>query len=307
MSLLKGLPRPPPGNSGWPWTEESPLMFSKGSKGSSLPKISIVTPSYNQGDFLEETIRSILLQDYPNIEYIIIDGGSTDNSISIIKTYEQWLTYWQSEKDAGQADAINRGFSKATGDLVGWVNSDDYLLPNCLNTVVDLYLQNDDAVAWVGACDERDRNGRFIRTFYPNVGNKKDFADWYKNAYISQPSCFFRLDTFQKIGGLNNNLNFVLDVELWMKMSAVGTFATTDKTLSVSRIYPEIKSYQDAAMREAEHIAICIACGERDVAKLRLNRYRLSSLSELMLNMAWWSIPILLFKKVCRYLGRVLN
>ena len=100
--------------------------------GRSWPKISIVTPSYNQGEFLEETIRAVLLQNYPNLEYFIMDGGSTDNSVEIIKTYKPWLTYWVSEKDKGQADAINKGFERVTGDILAWLNSDDTYEPDIL-------------------------------------------------------------------------------------------------------------------------------------------------------------------------------
>ena len=110
MGLISQLPPPPPDRTGWPWTEESPRLPSHMPDGSKWPKISIVTPSYNQGKFIEKTIRSVLLQNYTNLEYIIMDGGSTDESVEIIKKYKPWLTHWGSEKDEGQSDAINRGF-----------------------------------------------------------------------------------------------------------------------------------------------------------------------------------------------------
>ena len=103
---------------GWPWSEESSFLSKLKSDGSEWPRITIVTPSYNQGRFIEETIRSVLLQNYPNLEYIIIDGGSNDNTLEIIKKYEPWITYWISEPDKGQSDAINKGFQKATGYMV---------------------------------------------------------------------------------------------------------------------------------------------------------------------------------------------
>jgi len=125
---LSDLPKPPKGKTGWPWTDETEQLPVKMSDGSDWPKISIVTSNYNYGHFIEETIRSVLLQGYPNLEYIIVDGGSTDNSVEIIKKYEPWLTYWVSEKDNGQASAINKGFSNASGEIYSWINSDDLLL-----------------------------------------------------------------------------------------------------------------------------------------------------------------------------------
>src|SRR5450759_2806690 len=107
-------------------------------------KISVITPSYNQGQFLEETILSVINQNYPNLEYFIIDGGSTDNSIEIIKKYEKHLTYWVSEKDNGQAHAINKGFKKATGDIVCWINSDDLLIQGAINTISNYFSRNPD-------------------------------------------------------------------------------------------------------------------------------------------------------------------
>jgi glycosyltransferase involved in cell wall biosynthesis len=132
---LAELPPRPPGKTGWPWTVESPLLPPARPDGSPWPRISIVTPSYNQGQFIEETIRSVLLQGYPDLEYIIIDGGSTDQSVEIIKKYEPWLTYWVSEKDRGQAHAINKGLAASSGKIFQWVNSDDILLISALREI----------------------------------------------------------------------------------------------------------------------------------------------------------------------------
>src|SRR5881392_2746444 len=122
---LVDLPAPPRGKTGWPWTAEAPSLPPLLPNCISWPRISIVTPSFNQGQYIEETIRSVLLQGYPNLEYVIIDGGGTDNTGEIIKKYEPWITYWESEKDRGQSHALNKGFKKATGDILAWLCSDD--------------------------------------------------------------------------------------------------------------------------------------------------------------------------------------
>src|SRR5262245_25235628 len=132
---LAELPPAPPGKSGWPWTIESSRLPVRRADGSAWPKVTIVTPSFNQGQFIEETIRSILLQGYPDLEYMVIDGGSTDDSVEIIRKYERWLNYWATENDRGQAHAINKAISRATGEIFNWINSDDPLLPSALSTI----------------------------------------------------------------------------------------------------------------------------------------------------------------------------
>lgn len=137
---LNELP-PPSDKLGWPWTEESFHLPERMPDGSEWPRISIVTPSYNQAQFLEETIRSVLLQGYPHLEYIIIDGGSSDISVEIIQKYTSWLAYWISEPDRGQADALNKGFAHATGEICAYLNSDDLLIPDTLFSVAVAFKQ----------------------------------------------------------------------------------------------------------------------------------------------------------------------
>src|SRR5579862_8034570 len=136
--LLASLPPPPPGRTGWPWTvETSPPVAAN-----AWPRITIVTPSYQQAAYVEETLRSVLLQNYPALEYIVIDGGSSDGSANLIERYASRLAYWHSQRDHGQADAINQGFDRATGEIVGWLNSDDFLLPGALFAVAQAFQQS---------------------------------------------------------------------------------------------------------------------------------------------------------------------
>ena len=165
--MIEALPPIDVTKQGWPWIEASDSLPDKMPNGSDWPRISIVTPSYNQGKFLEETIRSVFLQGYPNLEYIIIDGGSTDNSIEIIKKYEPWLTYWVSEKDRGQSHAINKGFEHATGEIYGWLNSDDYFLPRALKAFAQASIKDKNSVAWAGSALEINKIGEKTGEFEP--------------------------------------------------------------------------------------------------------------------------------------------
>ena len=154
---------PPSGQTGWPWTEGSESLPDKMPDGREWPRITVVTPSFNQGRFLEATLRSILLQGYPNLEYFVLDGGSTDSSVEIIKKYERWLTYWVSERDGGQSAAINRGLRMGTGSHATWINSDDMLCQNALNTHVTTHQLAQDVID-IGDCVNIDAAGNFLFT-----------------------------------------------------------------------------------------------------------------------------------------------
>ena len=179
------------------------------------PKISIVTPSYNQGQYIEQTILSIINQNYPNLEYIIIDGGSTDNSIDIIKKYEKQLTYWISEPDHGQSDAINKGLAKCTGEIFNWINSDDYLEPSALLTIAEAFNNpNTDIVCGYTSIFEGTVEKEILKhrtTIYNNV------EATLVQQRINQPAMFYRLSVFKNLGGINTNLHYVMDLELWFK------------------------------------------------------------------------------------------
>ncbi len=179
-----------------------------------LPKISIITPSYNQGHFIEQTIQSVLEQGYPNLEYIIIDGGSTDDTVDIIKKYEAQVTYWVSEKDKGQSDAINKGFRLATGDVINWLNSDDYYEAGILHHVAKIF-----GAEYVKAYVGRSRvfgNGVDVFTKGTDVypGNLYKTIGW---ARIDQPETFFRKSAIDTIGYLNESLHYIMDKDLWIR------------------------------------------------------------------------------------------
>lgn len=205
------------------------------------PRISIITPSYNQGQFLEDTILSILSQDYPNLEYIIIDGGSTDNSVDIIKKYEKHLAYWVSEKDRGQTHAINKGFKKATGEIVNWLNSDDLLAPNALSALAAGAAENPDADFYYGDYSVVDVNGApmLVRKSAPYL-----FQSLFWGRQLSnQPSVFFKRSLLEEIGYLDETKQFCMDTEFWIRAAVNGcTFQQIKSELGITRLHAETKT-----------------------------------------------------------------
>ena len=210
-----------------------------------VPKISVVTPSYNQGQYLEKTILSVLDQHYPNLEYIIVDGGSSDNSVEIIKKYEKYLKYWVSEPDRGQSHAINKGFEHATGDLFAWLNSDDYYSPAILGKVAELYLTNPDADVFVGAGQMINSTGKVVLyKGYPSGGIDLDtIYNWLSGHDFMQPSCFFTRKAWEKSGALDETIHIALDVDLWLRMARNNfKFIATPELLSTSLAHDKAKT-----------------------------------------------------------------
>lgn len=181
-----------------------------------LPLISIVTPSYNQGRFLEDTLRSVVSQDYSRKEYIVLDGGSTDDSVEIIRGYAANLRYWASESDRGQAHAINKGFAMARGDVLGWLNSDDTYLPGALSTVGALFAQHPDIDLVYGDFVYTDVAGRPMRRRH--VFSSISYESLLYHDYLGQPALFFRRSLFDKVGPLDESLYYCLDWDLFLRM-----------------------------------------------------------------------------------------
>lgn len=180
------------------------------------PKITIITPSFNQGRYIEQTITSILNQGYPNLEYMIIDGGSTDETVEIIKKYEDRITYWVSERDRGQAHAINKGLERTTGDIVNWINSDDYLEQGALDALAEGYLANPKAEVFCGYTHcFWDATGATSHTY--RMGLKKSVACTILNIEMNQPGTFYKTQIIKGLGGINESLRYVFDNELWMR------------------------------------------------------------------------------------------
>ncbi len=222
-----------------------------------LPKISIITPSYNQAEYLEQSIQSVLEQGYPNLEYMIFDGGSTDGSIEIIRRYEKHLAFWESAPDNGQSHAINKGLRRASGDLVAWMNSDDYYLPGAFAAVADKYLETaaggENAPGfYFGAGLRVDRDGQRIGDFWPHTPVFDYGALIYGYDYILQPTVFIRRSALDAVGLLDEGLEYCMDYDLWIRLAGRFPAAVIDHAVAASREYRETKSLSGGIGRCAE-------------------------------------------------------
>lgn len=228
-----------------------------------MPLVSIITPSFNQTRYLEQTIQSVLGQDYPRIEYIVVDGLSTDGSVEIIKKYEgrggvtppnrgertsplqtRTISSWVSEKDSGQADAINKGLSRATGEIVAWLNSDDYYLPSVVSAAVKVFEENPDVVLVYGNMLAVDEHGNTFNTLRYKQLTLQDLLCFQ---IIGQPAVFFRREVLEKAGMLDSTFHFLLDHHLWIRIAQHGKILYVDQTWAAARYHAEAKNRAKAA------------------------------------------------------------
>jgi glycosyltransferase involved in cell wall biosynthesis len=215
IPTISDLPPPPPGRTGWPWTEGCPHHTGP------APRITIVTPSYMQGCYVEETIRSVLLQGYPALEYFVMDGGSTDETRDIIRKYEPWLADWRCERDRGQSSAINMGWEKATGDLVAWINSDDWYQPGALTAVARAAVEQPDSVWWMGCVDDTDERGTVIKRHHPRSMPLAQMLGRHDYGF-HQPGMFWRRTHIREMGALDETLHNSFDGDLWARSLSAG-------------------------------------------------------------------------------------
>ena len=264
---LAELPPPPPDETGWPWTEETPQLRHKMPDGQPWPKISIVTPSYNQGQFIEETIRSVLLQGYPNLEYIIIDGGSTDNAIDVIRKYESRLAYWVSERDKGQADAISKGFARATGDILAWINSDDLYLPGALSYVGHFFAKRKTVHILTGAHTDIDAYGRILGYLWPVRPSFHRLL--CIGMHFAQPATFWSRRAYERAGGMDTSLDFCMDYDLMLRMTQHYRTHSTRVPLVCFRVHKDAKSGNLVHTKEKEDKMLHQRFGKSNVSRFR--------------------------------------
>jgi glycosyltransferase involved in cell wall biosynthesis len=244
---------------GWPASlslQQPPLPQSKvqGDINPSL-KISIVIPTLNQGDTIEDTIFSIINQDYPHYEIIVMDGGSNDATLDVINRYRPYLAHVTSAPDKGQSQAINRGFQRATGDIFAWLNSDDYYLPGVLAKVAEFF--SDPNIEFlVGAGDVVTMGHEFLRFIPERILNREALIDWKNDRWIMQQSCFWRSSLWHKVGGVDESLGLLMDYDLWFKFSSNCQPAATDQKLGIMRYYPDAKTvkYRSKTNQELAYV-----------------------------------------------------
>lgn len=199
------------------------------------PLVSIITPSFNQARYIESTIQSVLTQDYPNIEYIIVDGGSQDGTVDVIKKYEGRIAWWVSEQDKGQTDAINKGFTSAKGQILAWLNSDDTYEPDAISAAVK-YLQEHPEVGMVYSdCNFINEDGRVIGKFGSAQTDQRLLRQGY--VHIPQQTMFFRAELWKQVGPLDPSFYFAMDYDLWTRLAALTQLKYVPQTWANFRLH----------------------------------------------------------------------
>jgi glycosyltransferase involved in cell wall biosynthesis len=255
---LDNLPSSPPGRSGWPWTAQPPSTVPRARLDASpsiFPRITIVIPSFNQGSYLEETMRSVLLQGYPNLELIVVDGGSTDDSVEIIRRYESHLAWWVSERDKGQSHAINKGFARSTGAIHGYLASDDFLEPGALHAVAGAFgapASSERSTDWVVGHVRYQQDG--AGSWPLRAYDERSFADWFLHCPIPQPGCFWSAQLHRAAGEFREDLHYYFDYEFWLRLRFIHKRRPKilDRELAVYRLHPASKTVANNAAFHVE-------------------------------------------------------
>ena len=236
------FPQSPDNKIGWPWTEIPEPLPETMDDGCLWPRITIVTPSYNQGKYIEETIRSVLLQGYPNLEYIIMDGGSTDNTLEIIEKYKPFLAHFESGPDDGQAAAIGNGFAMATGEILAWLNSDDRYLSVAFEQVARYFTKHPKVVFANSDINFIDANSQIIKRMFVSRPCRIATANLGVHSWPQQ-GCFWRKWAYEKAGGMDASFEFTMDRDLFLRITAVGpSDRIPGSPLGEFRIHNEAKS-----------------------------------------------------------------
>lgn len=273
-SARPALPSPPRGKTGWPWTlaTDEPALQDNGP----WPRISIVTPSYNQSAYIEEAVRSVLAQGYPNLEYIVMDGGSSDGTLEILRTYQSHFAYFQSAPDGGQAAALAEGFRRCSGDILAWLNSDDRLLPHTLWRV-GYYFRKHPHVNFVNS-DVRfiDAEGHFQHRMYV-ARPVSSFSRAFASQGAPQMGCFWRREAYERCGGVDPAFGFCMDLDLFIRLWRTGrSRRLPGPPTADSRMHDQAKTARWQMVAEKENAQIIARHSSRPLSLLKplLKLYR---------------------------------
>jgi glycosyltransferase involved in cell wall biosynthesis len=235
---LQELPTPTEEHVGWPWSSECVWPVTDAMP----PRISVITPSYCQGSFIERTIRSVLLQGYPNLEYIVIDGNSTDGTRAVLERYSAFIDYWISEKDRGQSHAINKGLATATGEILCWLNSDDWFLPGTLHVVGTLLAANTGNFALVGNVVRTHADGSPPVRLLGRYQDRLRLLQFWKGYQMHQPAIFWRREVVQRVGLVDESLHLIMDFDYWVRISEHFDFLNVDLDLACTHYHDAAKT-----------------------------------------------------------------
>lgn len=243
------------------------------------PLVSVVTPSYNQVQFLEETILSVIDQDYPHLEYIIMDGGSTDGSVEVIKKYQDRLSYWVSEPDTGQADAINKGWKKSKGEVLAWLNSDDTYCPGALSKAMHVFTENENVLLLSGAMNiiHYNRDNQIVATKKLDPVELEPYEAMKTLTGPLQPSTFIRRKVFEELGPLDTGLDMFFDLEYWLRIGfkyGPDKFFTIEDILSNLRHWPGTKTNTGWQKKAGEYKSITNSFLESESGNIRLQKLK---------------------------------
>jgi glycosyltransferase involved in cell wall biosynthesis len=254
------------------------------------PKFTVVTPTFNQGQFIERAIDSVISQGYPNLEFIIIDGGSNDNTVEVIKKYERHLTYWVSEPDRGQSHAINKGIARSTGDYLTWLNSDDWYTPGTLKIFADVIKDNPDAGVIVGAGQIVNEMGQVV--FYKEPTNPitlETLYNWFSEGWFAQPSSIFSRRAWEICGPVDENEHIAMDLDLWLKIaSAQFRFVPINDLLSEALSHSGAKTTAFRALMRVEGLLVIAKYGGINVLKSEIEKMS-QEIEDLTAQLVWYN------------------